>query len=161
MVQIMGKNMKNIGSILYQGDFADIIEIEESIINELDEMTDKDFAKKYPQGWFWYSPEGSILGEPKEKAIINNKILKVWLSSDLEEQMIDTCTGCPDWEKEMLLCRTGDFCYDNRQFLYKDLAEYFDINLGASTPRNVSAVMTDLAKYNNLTLAQLFEQYKG
>ena len=44
---------------------------------------------------------------------------------------------------------------------YKDLLEYFCEELGASTEKNVCALAVDLAKYNGLTLSELFKIYGG
>lgn len=43
---------------------------------------------------------------------------------------------------------------------YESLLEYLCENIGASQPRNVCALAVDLAKYNNMTMGELFTKYE-
>lgn len=51
-----------------------------------------------------------------------------------------------------------DYCYPNRK--YRTLLEYFCEEIGVSTERNVCALAVDLAKLNDLTMAELFKNYQ-
>lgn len=51
--------------------------------------------------------------------------------------------------------------YRHRHFKYKHLLEYLCDELGVSNEKNITAVSMDLARYNNMTLAQLFAKYQG
>lgn len=46
-------------------------------------------------------------------------------------------------------------------FKHRDLLTYLEEEWGATTEKNVTAITTDLAKINGLTLAQLFGRYHG
>lgn len=41
-----------------------------------------------------------------------------------------------------------------------NLLEYLDIEMGCTAFTNVCAVTKDLAKYNNMTMAELFKKYQ-
>ena len=41
------------------------------------------------------------------------------------------------------------------------LTDYLCDVVGASQPKNVCAVAVDLAKYNNMTMGELFAKYEG
>lgn len=107
---------------------------------EVWELSDEDFDKicdidesdwKSVWGWWRYS-EGSNLGDPNAEYTINGHKLLAW----------DFNPGKPS-------------CSDRS---YHNLSEYMSRELGASTEKNVSAVTTDLAKHNGLTLGQLFQK---
>ncbi len=42
-----------------------------------------------------------------------------------------------------------------------NLLEYLEIEMDCSSFKNVCAVTKDLAKYNNMTMADLFQKYQG
>ena len=44
---------------------------------------------------------------------------------------------------------------------YKSLSDYLCNCVGASQPRNVCACAMDLAKYNDMTMGELFDKYEG
>ena len=44
---------------------------------------------------------------------------------------------------------------------YNSLTEYLCDGIGASLPKNVVACAMDLAKYNNMSLGDLFTEYEG
>lgn len=44
---------------------------------------------------------------------------------------------------------------------YSSLLEYFCDEIGASQPRNVCALATDLARINNIKMSELFKKYQG
>lgn len=111
-----------------------------SLRYEVWELSDEDFDKicniddrdwRDDWGWWRYS-EGSNLGDPDAEYTINGHRLLAW----------DFNPGHP-------IC-------PNRSYL--TLSGYMSEELGASTGKNVSAVTTDLAKYNGLTLGQLFQK---
>lgn len=47
--------------------------------------------------------------------------------------------------------------YEN--FQYAKLTDYLCYGIGASQSKNVCACCVDLAKYNDMTMAELFEKY--
>lgn len=46
-------------------------------------------------------------------------------------------------------------------FQYAKLTDYLSYELGVSQPRNVCACCMDLAKYNNMTMTELFKKYES
>ena len=44
---------------------------------------------------------------------------------------------------------------------YHDLLTYFCDALGASQPKNVCALAVDMAKYNGMSMAELFQKLQG
>jgi hypothetical protein len=86
----------------------------------------------WPETWgFWRHDVGSNMGPVTHEFIINGKPIKAWR-----------------W-------------YNDEPTEYKHLLEYYEIELGATTEKNVCALSVDLAKQNGLTMAQLFEIYYG
>lgn len=83
--------------------------------------------------------QGAFLGKPTARAIVNGKRLICW----------DDDYYLPDeYEEEP---------YKE----YKSLTEYLCDGIGASLPKNVVACAMDLAKYNNMSLGELFTEYEG
>ena len=80
----------------------------------------------------WRFAKGSVMGVPYSFRVVNKKKLRVWR------------------ENRKFKCKE-----------YEDLLTYFNIGLGASQPRNVCALATDLAKYNNMKMSELFRIYQG
>ena len=99
-------------------------------------ISEEKFVELCPEG-MWRSTEGSNMGYPTECFIINKKKLKCW---DKREEL---------------------FGKQYRRTRYKSLLEYLCENVGASQPRNVCALAVDLAKYNNMTMGELFIKYEG
>lgn len=68
--------------------------------------------------------------------------------------------------KKLLINGKGIFAWESpvgkyTQYRYKDLLTYLCDCLGVSTPKNVCACAVDLAKYNNMSLGELFSKYQG
>lgn len=104
-------------------------------------MTEKEFAKLSGRddAW-WRRADGSNLNwHEKGKFTVNNKTMIGWKNKPWQDD-----------DKE----------YNNRKN-YTDLSEYLCEHIGASLPRNVVACAIDLAKYNDMTLGELFKNYEG
>ena len=79
----------------------------------------------------WRYSEGSVLGSPDNKRFsISNHWLYGWVKED---------------------------GYTNK---YKHLLEYLCNEVGASMEKNVVSCAVDLARYNGLSLAELFNKYQ-
>ncbi|KLA35505.1 hypothetical protein B4080_5918 [Bacillus cereus] len=87
-------------------------------------------------GWRWC--EGSNQGKPNDVLLVNNKDLHCWAEPVEDDQ-----------EEEP---------YFNE---YMHLLEYLEMEKGCSSFKNVCALAKDLAKYNNMTMAELFRKYQG
>lgn len=101
--------------------------------------TDDDHWKNC--GWRW--AEGSNLGRPDTFVTVNQQQLFGWAEEDIYEEY--------EHEEEE----------DNRTYTYMKLLSYLEETVGCTAFRNVCAVTKDLAKYNNITLGELFQKYQG
>ena len=101
-------------------------------------MSEEEFINIAGENAWWGSAEGSVLWEPMAKSIVNGESLVCW----------DDDYYLPD-EYEEEPCKE-----------FESLSEYLCNEVGASLPRNVCACAMDLAKYNNMTMAELFEKYE-
>ncbi|ADH03272.1 gp126 [Bacillus phage W.Ph.] len=86
----------------------------------------------------WKNPYGSNLGIPTQTATVNGKEMLCWIDDDLtDEEVEEGLTN--DW--------------------FVDLFEYLDIGVGATSFKNSSAVIKDLAKYNNMSITEFMLKY--
>lgn len=139
MQEILAENLQPLfdnasltGKKTYSGELYEVWEVYEFMFN----ISDEEFERLCPEG-MWRSSNGSIMGYPAEYFIVNKKKLKCW---DRREELY------------------GKKC---RRTKYESLLEYLCENIGASQPRNVCALAVDLAKYNNMTMGELFTKYEG
>lgn len=102
-------------------------------------------------GW-WRHAYGSNLGAVDCAYVINGEKLMAWDGLQRKEWCRD-CSDCAGTEKDK------DECFHDHQ--YPDILIYLCDEIGASTERNVCACTIDLARQNNLTLAELFKKYLG
>ncbi len=139
MKEILAKNIENIVDVskrAYCGDRYEVWQVSDGTFNILCNMSDETFYRQCPNGW-WRSADGSNMGVPNYEFTINGHLIDAWMRDAEDEE-----------EKEY---------YDTP---YSSLTEYLRTVLGASTERNVCALAVDLAKYNNMTMAQLFQKYE-
>lgn len=104
--------------------------------------------KSYQDGEWWRSSEGSNMGEVNRRYKINGRYIKAWDGTSRQEM-----------EEENKHLPVEDRLTYQRE--YKNLAEYFCDEIGASQPRNICALAVDLAKQNKMTMAELFRKYNG
>lgn len=140
--EILGNNLKvffdsidseyNEAEITYAGNRYEVWEISDDLFKKICDMSEDEFVKLAGDDAWWRSCDGSVLGVPDVKYKINGKEMIGW-----------------DTEREWEHCR------------YNNLIEYLCIGMRASTEKNVCACATDLAKYNNMTMGQLFREYEG
>lgn len=126
-----------------------------------DDMLMMEFVANWPDkyGWWTYSG-GSVMGDVNAELTVNNKKISAWLDEGKVEALKYY------WEHESREERKAyDFDFDEyvADWLmdYHDLLEYFSNHLGASKVSNVFALAQDLAKANNMSVAQLFTTYQG
>ncbi|ANI24818.1 hypothetical protein SMUDGE_199 [Bacillus phage Smudge] len=84
----------------------------------------------------WKNPYGSNLGIPTQTATVNGHDLTCWIEDELDD------------DDEAIL---------NSWFV--DIFEYLDIGVGATSFKNSSAVIKDLAKYNNMSITDFMLKY--
>ena len=102
-------------------------------------------------GW-WRHADGSNLGTVDCLYVINGEELMAWDGLQRREWCKD-CSDCPGTEEYK------NECFHSHR--YPDIINYLCNEIGASTERNVCACTIDLARQNNLTLAEFFKKYLG
>lgn len=110
----------------------EIWEISNEVLEAMSEMMEEEFLAIAGDDAWWRYAKGSNMGIPFESFTINGKKVRGW-----------------DAKKNM--------GYKSRR-TYESLLDYFCNNIGASQPRNVCALAVDLAKYNGMTMGQLFTE---
>lgn len=123
-------NLQNDAEITYAGNRYEVWEVSEDLFNKMRDMSEEKFVELAGEDAWWRSSEGSVLGVPDTKFIISGKEMVGWNTR-------------------------GE--YEN--FQYAKLTDYLCNGIGASQPKNVCACAMDLAKYNDMTMAELFEKY--
>lgn len=154
MVKILGKNLKqffdtidnppNDAEITYAGDRYEVWEVSDELFKKMCDMSEEEFVELAGEDTWWRQSNGSILGQPNAIMLVNGKELKCWTKE--ENNFYGTC-----------------WCYGEEE-LQKEhgpLSEYLCDEVGASLPKNVCACAVDLAKYNDMTMGELFEKYEG
>lgn len=138
-MEILGDNLKkffdtvdnppNDAKITYAGNEYEVWEVSDQLHKKMCDMSEEEFVELAGEDAWWRSCEGSVLGVPDTRFIVNNHYLIGW---------------------DRLHC-------ERRK--YTNLIEYLCDCVGASTGKNVCACAMDLAKYNDMTMAELFEKY--
>ena len=102
------------------------------------DMSEEKFEELAGEDAWWRSAEGSILDAPDAKIYVNGNEMLGWTRGI--------------WDDE-----------DNEESeIYESsLSDYLCNVLGASQPNNVCALAVDLAKYNGITMGELFTKYEG
>lgn len=141
MVEILGNNLKkffdivdnppNDADITYAGSRYEVWEVSDELYKKMCDMSEEEFIELAGEDAWWRSSTGSVLGVPDTEFEVNGEYLFGWNR----------------WERE--------------QKNYSDLSEYLCECVGASTGKNVCACAMDLAKYNDMTMSELFEKYEG
>lgn len=148
-MEILGGNLKqffdsidsecNNADITYAGNRYEVWEVSDDLFKRMCDMSKEEFVKLAGEEAWWRSAEGSILRVPRARAIVNGEPLVCW----------DDDYYFPD-EYEEEPCKE-----------FESLTDYLCECVGASTEKNVCACSVDLAKYNHMTMAELFEKFEG
>ena len=134
----------------------EIWEMDKDNFEKLCSISDKDWDVG-PGGWWRYST-GSILGSPNDEFTINGKSIFLWADSDRN----DYWKECYDEDcsyDDTLNVDLETYMQEGGRYEFKDIFDYLCSELGASTERNVSAILVDIAKYNKLSLAEVIDKY--
>lgn len=124
------------GKCTYQGEQYEVWEVSDKTFEIMCDMDEDKFARLCPDG-MWRSAEGSNMGAPNTIIHVGENKILGWYSPWDE-----------DSEEEL-------------EIYASNLTKYFCYYLGVSQPRNVCALAVDLAKYNHMTLGELFNKYEG
>jgi hypothetical protein len=137
----------------------EVWEMSENYYRAICDISDEVYEQVAPEDSWWRGANGSNMGIPAIYFTVNGKRLKAWYGARrygcYREYFLEN--------KEEQAAYTGpdEYVSFHMPYKYRDLMEYFCEELGASTERNVCALATDLAKYNDMTMAELFERYGG
>lgn len=140
-IEILGNNLKkffdaidsecNNADITYAGNRYEVWEVSDNLFKRMCDMSEYEFVELSGEEAWWRSCTGCNLGFPDTKFKVNEKTLLGWNR------------------------------WDKKRKKYENLSDYLCECVGASTEKNVCACAVDLAKYNYMTMAELFEKYEG
>lgn len=137
---------------------------------EVWQMSDDDYEKlcavsdakwdddKYVDSW-WRGADGSNMGTVNYEFTIRGKKIDAWYNEYTDDYLIERWDRLDKEEKLEYGFDKLDYINAWHQTEYEDLLEYFCEELHASTERNVCALVTDMARQNEITVAELFRQY--
>ena len=147
MREILGNNLEQFFShidkygvesnLTYKGERYEVWEVDDDLFPKMCDMPEEEFVSLAGEDAWWRSSSGSNLSAPYEKNTVNGHILISWNK------------GCFDNETS----------YKTKK--YESLSSYLCDCIGASQPKNVCALAMDLAKYNSMTMGELFTKYEG
>lgn len=172
MREIIGENMNNIfiilgidpretfsGSIGYWSNFK-VWEVDDFEYKSLCEITDEQFERWSEEGAWWRCAEGSNQGIPDTEFVVNNHPILAWRNMYKIHDLQAEWDELPSYERSEYK-DFDDYCDVWLPKKHKNILNYMCDELSASTERNVCALAVDLAKYNNVTMAELFRKYGG
>lgn len=147
MKEILGNDLAQLfnnginGKCTYKGNWYEVWEVSDEAFNEMCDMSEEKFVELAGDDAWWRSAEGSNQGVPDIKVYINGHEMLGWAGEPWEDEEEDE-------DDEFEICSST-------------LTDYMCDVIGASQPRNVCALAVDLAKYNNITMGELFTKYEG
>lgn len=144
MVEILGKNLKQFfdtidnppkdAEITYTGDRYEVWEVSDELFDKICDMSEEEFVGIAGEDAWWRSSTGSVLGIPDTEFNVNGNDLVAWDSP---------------------------ICSSRIGHIYTNLSDYLCNCVGVSQPKNVCVCAMDLAKYNDMTMGELFKKYEG
>lgn len=145
MKEILAGNMEQFfsnefnGKCMYKGNVYEVWEVSDELFDIMCDMSEEDFVKLAGEDAWWRCADGSVLGYPDTKGHINGHEILCWAGEPWEDEDED----------------------DEFEIYSSCLTNYLCDVIGASLPKNVCALAVDLAKYNNMTMGELFTKYEG
>lgn len=127
-------------------DSFEVWSVSKDSIEKMSAMTDDEWYDVLGDTWWRYCDGTNLEGGPTHKFTINDKNMIGWVNPTFPDYIVDE-------EEDEQLVLEGRF-YD-----YPNVLIYCAGELGASTPKNVCAVCTGLAKLNGMTMSKLFSEY--
>lgn len=167
MKEILGENLQSLfdneklnGKRTYNGNEFEVWKISDETYKTLCDMLNDESYDLYPSS-VWYYASGSNMGAPDVDYIINGQHINAWDGDTRLSWRDSECEDCNDYLEGKCNANDEDVlgCFNERN--YSTLTEYFASELGAGLLRNVCSLATDLAKYNNMTLGELFAKFEG
>lgn len=170
MVEILGNNLKtfftNMKYVMpnddvectYKGARYEVWSVPDEMFTLICKMSDEEFDalsehdEDNDATWAWWRHcNGSVMESPTTFFCINGQKLLAWEDGSNDEYY---CDGCDEDEISCAECKMA-------RRTFATLTKYLCEEIGVSQPKNVCALTIDLAKYNNITLSELFMKYEG
>ena len=152
MKEILGNNLKlffdtidftySDAELMYKGREYEVWEVSDNLYDKMCSMTEETFFKLAGEDACWRWSSGSVINDVIGDCNIHGYLMQGWIYKPWNDHYnFSTCyTDVPT---------------------YSSLTEYLCDHIGASTLKNVCALAMDLAKYNDMTMAELFNKYEG
>jgi hypothetical protein len=166
MKEILAENLQTLfnnselrGKCTYHGKEYEVWEVSDEDFETMCNMSDEEFEKLCPDG-MWRYAKGSNMEIPDTEYKINGLKIIAWDGEHRKCFYEDNCKDCGDRLNQMCEGAESDIeiCHGKRE--YNTLLDYFHEEISVGQPRNVCALAVDLAKYNNMTLSELFGKYE-
>lgn len=166
MKEILGKNLQCFfdnkqleGRKTYAGKEFEVWEIPNETYEIMCGMTDDEWYNLYPTSE-WAFAKGSNMGTPNVDYIINGQHIIAWDGETRINWRNDECEDCSDYLEGRCNANEEDVLACCRERKYNSITQYLEDEISVGLLRNVCALATDLAKYNNMTLGELFTKFE-
>lgn len=136
-----------------------VYKVLEQDFSKLCDMPDDEFEKEFPESWWRYA-ESSNMGTPNCEFVINGHQIDAWQNEWYVDDLVEEYYILP-LDEQLEYNSVEEYVDENYRYKYSNLLEYMCDELGVSTEKNVCALATDLAKYNEMSIALLFKLYGG
>lgn len=145
MKEILGGNLKlffdlmdkncDAADITYAGNRYEVWKVSDELFTKMCDMTEERFIELAGEDAWWRSSDGSNL----------------WAEDVIELEVNGKGMIC--WDSPI---------YDSKKSQkYESLSEYLCECIGVSQPKNVCACAMDLARFNDMTMGELFSRFEG
>ena len=133
----------------------EVWEIEKKDLTRLEEA-----AEWKPHWGWWRFAKGSNMGSAYDIFEVNGHELIAWGGARRDSLMDEWCDETNE-EKAAYHYSFKEYEEFNMPHKYDTMLNYFCDELCASTETNVCALAVDLARYNGMSMAQLFKTFEG
>ena len=138
----------------------EVYSLSEDDFCKLLKISDAEWDKLAKADAWWRSAKGSVLGVPKVKFVVNGEELLAWDYVDMEELKEYYAEACEEAEEhEENIQPFEEWREENYPRVSRDLYTYMADVIGVTQPRNVAAILADLATYNHMPIHALIERY--
>lgn len=175
MKEIIGANLRNVFKKLgleaaptYSGKIGiwepfEVWKLSEDAFETVSNMSEEEWdalCNEMSIDAWWRYAEGSTMGDVNAIFTINGQRIVAWRNKYKVEDMFAEYFELDEAERSEY-ADANDYVNTWLARGYKNLMEYFAEELHASNLKNVCALAKDLAKYNGMSMGQLFAVYGG
>lgn len=151
-MEILGNNLKQFfdtldpeaceAEIEFANNKYEVWSVTDKLYEQMCNMTEDDFVETAGEDAWWRGAEGSNQDGKKLKVfLVNNKPFTGWRNKYYQD----------DFENHE----------EENPTKYTCLTEYLSEHMGCSLLGNIIALCMDLAKYNQMSVGELFSKYEG